>query len=199
MLSEQSTQSYTPIQQGGVLEVNHQISGKNEINMDIDLKQFGGIKPEFDMLEREDDKAIENLNAQLLGIQTGGQNDKLELAKQAGVASVMNNYASTQDLRNQQVSNNNEQSNTYSPSGLNFSFHNQTGGNPRIESEMSPSMILANRPNTVGNLGMNTEMNGGGDNKQVSFNNNIKVIELDTKVSEGFLYSGSKNLDPFSQ
>jgi hypothetical protein len=60
-------------------------------------------------------------------------------------------------------------------------------------------MILANRPNTEGNLGMNTEMNGGGDNKQVSFNNNIKVIELDTKVSEGFLYSGSKNLDPFSQ
>jgi hypothetical protein len=34
--------------------------------------------------------------------------------------------------------------------------------------------------------------------KTVSFDSNIKVVELDTRVKDGFLYGGSKNLDPFS-
>ena len=29
-------------------------------------------------------------------------------------------------------------------------------------------------------------------------NNNIKVVSLDTKISDGFFYSGSNNLDPFT-
>ena len=46
------------------------------------------------------------------------------------------------------------------------------------------------------NSGINNNMNDG--QKKVSFDSNIKVVELDTKISDGFFYSGSKNLDPFS-
>ena len=34
-------------------------------------------------------------------------------------------------------------------------------------------------------------------NKQVNFDTNIKVVDIDSKVNDGFLYGGSKNLDPF--
>jgi len=41
-------------------------------------------------------------------------------------------------------------------------------------------------------------MGGGGGQKTVSFDNNIKVVEIDAKIKDGFFYSGSKDLDPFS-
>jgi hypothetical protein len=50
-------------------------------------------------------------------------------------------------------------------------------------------------------MNSNGMQNGGNSNmiprKTVSFNDQVKVVELDTKVSEGFMYSGSNNLDPF--
>ena len=52
--------------------------------------------------------------------------------------------------------------------------------------------------NNMGNMGGNSQQ-GGQNTKTVSFDSNIKVVELDTKVSDGFFYSGSKNLDPFSK
>ena len=39
---------------------------------------------------------------------------------------------------------------------------------------------------------------GGFNQRKVSFDNNIKVIEIDTKVNNGFIYSGSSKLDPFT-
>ena len=52
-----------------------------------------------------------------------------------------------------------------------------------------------------GKINMNGGMNTGGMNnsKNVNFDSNIKIVELDTKVRDGFFYSGSKNLDPFRQ
>ena len=161
----------------------------------VDLSQYGGVKPEFDVMERADDTAIENLNAQLLGIQTGGQNDFLEKAKQQGIASVMSN---SQEATQQQIQVNAQQAqqtqqtqqtqfNGSSGGGLNFSFDQQQS---------------VQAPNQHPQLSMPMPMQqsaGGMPQKQVSFNNDIKVVELDTKISEGFLYSGSKNLDPFAQ
>ena len=46
------------------------------------------------------------------------------------------------------------------------------------------------------NGGMNNN-NNNDNNNNLNFNSNIKVVELDTKVSDGFFYSGNKNLDPF--
>ena len=43
-----------------------------------------------------------------------------------------------------------------------------------------------------------TNIQNGGQG-QLGFNSNVKVVELDTKVSEGYFYSGSNNLDPFSK
>ena len=61
--------------------------------------------------------------------------------------------------------------------GLNFSFNqaNTNGGSVGVQ------------------MGGNSNM----PRKTVSFNDQVKVVELDTKISEGFMYSGSKNLDPF--
>ena len=44
--------------------------------------------------------------------------------------------------------------------------------------------------------GMNSINNNA--NNPLNFNNNIKVVSLDTKISDGFFYSGSNNLDPFT-
>jgi hypothetical protein len=157
----------------------------------MDLSRYGGVKPDFDAMERDDDKAIENLNAQLLGIQTGGQNESLERAKQQGIESVMSNSL---NAAQQQVNANAPLLTPQLPSqfygssggGLNFSFDKQ-------QQQQQPAL----RPQ----LSMPIHQSAGGEpmQKQVSFNNDIKVVELDTKISEGFLYSGSKNLDPFGQ
>ena len=44
----------------------------------------------------------------------------------------------------------------------------------------------------------NNIQSGDMKDKSVSFNNNIKVVEIDTKVKNGYLYSGSNKLDPFT-
>lgn len=159
----------------------------------FDLSKYRGVKPEFDVMEREDDKAIENLNSQLLGIQTGGQNESLEKAKQQGISSIMSNQQEAiqqqvntipQSLAQQAQFNGSGGS---SGGGLNFSFDQQ-----------QPVQTPTYRPQL--SMPMPIQQSAGGEpHKQVSFNNDIKVVELDTKISEGFLYSGSKNLDPFGQ
>jgi hypothetical protein len=53
--------------------------------------------------------------------------------------------------------------------------------------------------NSVNNVEMGNQIAGGNGNKnRVSFDSNIKVVELDTKIRDGFLYSGSKKLNPFN-
>ena len=163
-----------------------------------DLSAYGGAKPDFDIMEREDDKAIENLNAQLLGIQTGGQNESLERAKQDGIASVVSNPPQLSSPMQNGGSNQNMHQ-----GGLNFSF-NQQDMVQRPQLSMPPVSSPTHNIQTQ-NIqqqqfmpsGGGVQSAGGEPRKQVSFNNDIKVVELDTKISEGFLYSGSKNLDPF--
>ena len=175
------------------MEVSLSPMGGGGDDSQFDLSKYRGVKPEFDIMERDDDKAIENLNSQLLGIQTGGQNEFLEKAKQQGISSVMSNSQeaiqqhtqANATLQTPQSLAQQAQFNSSSGGGLNFSFGQQ-------ESVQTPS----NRPQ----LSMPIQQSAGGQpQKQVSFNNDIKVVELDTKISEGFLYSGSKNLDPFGQ
>lgn len=171
------------------MEVNHTIGGGSDIGMEeIDLSAYGGVKPDFDIKQRDDDKAIENLNAQLFGLQTGGNNDKLEQAKAMGINQLIQpsiQQSNMQPTMQQPMQQLNTQS-TMQPSmqnsgqGLNFSFNSNQPVNPNLNN-------------------MQGGMQGGNlDNqKNVSFNSNIKVVELDTKISDGFMYSGSKNLDPF--
>ena len=169
--------------------VDH-LQGSSE---EVDLSQYGGVKPDFDVLERSDDKAIENLNAQLLGIQTGGD-EKLEQAKQIGIQHTLSN---------------NQQPMQYPQQSMQYQQVNQMGGMPPVQQGLNfsfgqqPSIQVAPRPQlTEGMQPLSRQMGGATQQppqKQVSFNNDIKVIELDTKISEGFLYSGSKNLDPFGQ
>ena len=139
------------------------------------------------MLSFNDDKHV--LAKGVADIQTGGQNESLERAKQQGIESVMSNSL---NAAQQQVNANAPLLTPQLPSqfygssggGLNFSFDKQ---------QQQPAL----RPQ----LSMPIHQSAGGEpmQKQVSFNNDIKVVELDTKISEGFLYSGSKNLDPFGQ
>jgi len=54
--------------------------------------------------------------------------------------------------------------------------------------------------NNAGNMNggsMNGGNMNGGNMNNVNFDSNIKIVELDAKVRDGFFYSGSKNLDPF--
>jgi len=168
------------------------MSGGGDSQMEQgDLSAYGGVKPDFDVMEREDDKAIENLNAQLLGIQTGGQNESLERAKQEGIESVISNpqqpsMPPTAPMQPMQMQNG---GNMQNQGGLNFSFNQQeTAPRPQLSMPAASQQPIAINQSA-----------GGLPQKQVSFNNDIKVVELDTKISEGFLYSGSKNLDPFGQ
>jgi hypothetical protein len=161
------------------------MNGGGEFDMEeIDLSAYGGSKPNFEVKQRDDDKAIENLNAELLGIQTGGESEKIEKSINHGVQQTLNNAVPTQQPGimfggTPQIPSTQTQLSTpaNNNSGLNFSF-NQTNTN-------------------AGSMGDGVQMGGMMPRKTVSFNDQVKVVELDTKISEGFMYSGSKNLDPF--
>lgn len=192
-------QSNTSIISNTSIPPNIEVSPMGRNNDDsqaVDLSQYGGVKPDFDVMEREDDKAIENLNAQLLGIQTGGQNESLERAKQQGIESVIN--AINPPMQQMpQIQLNGGGIPSSNAEGLNFSFNQQ-------QQPMQQSVPYEQRPQLSMQMPMQNQNQmqqsaGGAPIKQVSFNNDIKVVELDTKISEGFLYSGSKNLDPFGQ
>jgi hypothetical protein len=152
------------------------MNGGGEFEMEeMDLSAYGGAKPAFDIKERDDDKAIENLNAELLGIQTGGDNEKMEKAINHGVQQTLDNAVATQQP------------------GIMF------GGTP--QTPITPVTPANNGLNFSFNQQNNNMQMGGNSNmmprKTVSFNDQVKVVELDTKISEGFMYSGSNNLDPF--
>jgi hypothetical protein len=67
--------------------------------------------------------------------------------------------------------------------------------------QQNPNTLMQSHNNHANNSIMSGGggMNGGmqNPNNNINFNSNIKVVELDTKVSDGYFYSGSKNLDPF--
>jgi hypothetical protein len=218
MQSNMHMQPGTMVQQQGsigpAMEVNHTVGGGDIDMEEFDLSAYGGVKPEFDIKQKDDDKAIENLNAQLFGLQTGGNNDKLEHAKTMGINQVLDNQVNNS---NPMVSNipQTQYNNQQQDGGLNFSFNNNAVNmQPPMQPQMQPPMMQPPmQPQMMQQpmLNMNGMYGGGNNQKKVSFDSkaingfgvkgyapsNIKVVELDTKISDGFLYSGSKNLDPF--
>jgi hypothetical protein len=86
-------------------------------------------------------------------------------------------------------------------SGLNFNFNNSNQqSRPQMPMQQNTMQQMPMQQNTMQQQQMQRPMNnmGGGGQKSVSFDNNIKVVEIDAKIKDGFFYSGSKNLDPFS-
>ena len=152
-----------------------------------ELSQYGGIKPEFHIKENDDEKVIEDLNANLLGLQNAGTRDKLEVAKTQGINNVLNNNNINSNNTNQPYMQNQQ------GGGLNMSFNNQ---HPIVQ-QQNQQFQQIQKPVMQQQGGNNNTMNMN-NNKQVSFDSNIKVIEIDSKVSDGFFYGGSKNLDPFA-
>jgi hypothetical protein len=171
---------------------------------EVDLSTYGGVKPEFDTKEREDDKAIESFNAQLLGLQSGGNNDKLEQVKSMGINHILDNNHQMQGQQMQEMQEMQQMQATQSGggnSGLNFNFNNSNQqSRPQMPMQQNTMQQMPMQQNTMQQQQMQRPMNnmGGGGQKSVSFDNNIKVVEIDAKIKDGFFYSGSKNLDPFS-
>ena len=190
-------------QQGG-MEIK--MDENTQSNDNIDLSHYGGVKPEFYVKEKDDNDVIENMNSKLLGLQTGGENEKFENAKTQGI----NNILDQNSMANNSMSNmNGGQQNTQ---GLNMSFNNQVMPQPMMQMQQQqqhqPMMQMQQQqqqqpmqqqqqqqPMMQNQFGGNSSGSSNGNN--INFNSNIKVVELDTKVREGFFYSGSKNLDPF--
>jgi hypothetical protein len=181
------------------MEVKHDGGGNFDVE-EVDLSSYGGVKPEFDIKERDDDKAIESFNAQLLGLQSGGNNDKLEHAKSIGINQVLDNNTMQQGQQMQEMQQMQATQSGGGNSGLNFNFNNS---NQQSRPQM-PMQQMPMQQNTMQQQQMQRPMNnmGGGSmvggQKTVSFDNNIKVVEIDAKIKDGFFYSGSKDLDPFS-
>ena len=157
----------------------HMDKGNDDDTQHIDLSAYGGSKPEFDIKERDDYQVIEDMNSKLLGLQTGGARDKLENAKSQGI----NNILQSQPIQMQNDIMQTGGMKTMNNQGLNMSYGQQ-------QPMMNQPMMNQQQP-------MMNQQNGG--MPRVSFDSNIKVVELDTKVSDGFFYSGSKNLDPFAK
>jgi len=137
--------------------------GYNDIPIEeFDLDQYGGVKPDFEIKERDDEKVIENLNSQLFGIQKGGMDEIIENTKTEGIKQTFesNNLIQQQQPQQQlQQQSQQQPQQQFQQGGLNFNF------NP-------------------GN--------------SISGNNNIKSVSIDTNIKNGYIYSESKNLDPFN-
>ena len=171
----------------------HMDKGNDDDTQHIDLSAYGGSKPEFDIKERDDYQVIEDMNSKLLGLQTGGARDKLENAKSQGI----NNILQSQPIQMQNDIMQTGGMKTMNNQGLNMSYgQQQPMMNQPMMNQQQP-MMNQQQPMMNQQQPMMNQQNGG--MPRVSFDSNIKVVELDTKVSDGFFYSGSKNLDPFAK
>ena len=192
-----SKQSIHLNQQGG-MEIRMDEGMKDDLDNDIDLSQYGGTKPEFYIKEQDDNNVIENMNSKLLGLQSGGEKDTLDFAKQQGI----NNILSENHMQN-------GGGNMRGGQGLNMSYNNtnqnmQQMHKPMANMQQHSMNQMQQNPNTNnsimtggGSMNMQNSNNPNTNPNNINFNSNIKVVELDTKVSDGYFYSGSKNLDPF--
>ena len=183
------------------MKVDHSIGGSMEENNNIDLSKYGGVKPEFDIKERDDDHVIEDINSKLLGLQSGGMKDAFESAKTQGINNILNNN----NINNSQYPMQMQQQ-PMQNGGLNMSFNNQQAPMQMQQAPMQMQqapMQMQQAPMQMQQAPM--QMQQGGMNNMINplnfnnnNNNNIKVVSLDTKISDGFFYSGSNNLDPFT-
>jgi hypothetical protein len=192
LLQEQSStpQIQQQQQQVKMSEYSVPLTGTPE---EVDLRQYGGVKPAFDFKENEDNRIIENLNSQLLGIQSGGQSEEQEKSQAEKIdAMIRDNSLQKQQPHPQQSG------------GFDMSFNSNTPHTTmNSQAGMSPQMNMSmnnGSPNYQAEIAqhqMQIPQQGGTYPDKVTFDSNIKVVEIDTKVKDGFLYSGSKNLDPF--
>ena len=167
----------------------------NDESETMDFSQYGGSKPEFYIKERDDEQVIEDLNSKLLGLQSAGSRETLDKAKSQGINTVLNSNQQQQQHQQQNYNGGN-----MGGGGLNMSYNNQpqqqmnygNGGNDGNGGNGGSGNQYGGNLSGQGNNNSNSGMP-----KTVSFDSNIKVVELDTKVSDGFFYSGNKNLDPF--
>ena len=159
---------------------------------EVDLSAYGGVKPDFNILERDHDKAIEKLNAELLGIQTGGENEMLEQAKTAGIHETLQQPGSGSQSGS-------GMSNTPFPSAGELRSYNVSGGSQPMQSNQNGGMNFSFQPQRTPqfNQPQNSHIGGGQQGQHVSFNNDIKTVEIDAKIRDGFLYTSSNKLDPF--
>ena len=218
IMPNKDSNNFEVLQDGGNILANTE-----RIDLSRNDAQF-----EFNKIQREDDKSIENLNAQLLGLQTGGNNEILENAKSMGINQILNNNMQQGGYQQGGYHQGGYQQNQ-SP-GLNIAFNNNNqqqlsnmqGGNMQGSNMQGSNMQGGNMQgvnmqggNMQGSNMQGSNMQGGNmqsniqnpqfnnpqfnnPQKTVSFDSNIKIVELDTRVKDGFLYGGSKNLDPFS-
>ena len=191
------------------MEVSHSIEGSSKDD-NIDLSQYGGVKPEFDIKSRDDDYVIEDVNSKLLGLQAGGMKETFESAKTQGINNILNNNMNNMNNMNNSQYPMKMQQQPIQNGGLNMSFN----GQPLLQApmqqkiqqmqqqfpiQMQQQMQQMQQQFPMQQGGMNSINSVNNNlNNPLNFNNNIKVVSLDTKMSDGFFYSGSNNLDPFT-
>ena len=205
VMQNQNIQNQNQLHQPN-MEVDHSIGGSMEENGKIDLSQYGGVKPEFDIKSRDDDNVIEDVNSKLLGLQTGGMKETFESAKTQGINNILNNNSNN----NMNMNNNSQypmqmQQQPMQNGGLNMSFNGQQSMQQApMQQQMQHKMqqqFPIQMQQQMQQMQQQFPMQQGGmnnSNNPLNLNNNIKVVSLDTKISDGFFYSGSNNLDPFT-
>jgi hypothetical protein len=197
LLQEQNNQTNPNSQsiqhQPNMSEYSVPLTGTPE---EVDFSQYGGVKPAFDFKEKEDNKVIENLNSQLLGIQAGGQSEEEEKSQAEQIDAMINSTRPQiqPQIHHQQMQNQMQnQQQQDQMGGFDMSFNSNS---PQMTVPMNNSM-QPNYQAEIASHQMQMPQQGGTYPDKVSFDSNIKVVEIDTKVKDGFLYSGSKTLDPF--
>ena len=189
----QQNNQHTQGNQNGGMEV-HMDKGPTNDYEHIDLSSYGGSKPEFNIKESDDNQVIEDMNFKLLGLHTGGTNDSLQNAKTHGINTVLS--SNKQNINQNTHNNNNRLQPSLQNGGMNMSYGMQQ--KPMQQQPMQQQLMQhsGGMNMSYGNGQIGNTQNGNKQNN-ISFDSNVKVVELDTKVSDGFFYSGSKNLDPF--
>jgi len=206
-IQSQNTQPYYQNHQGQ----QHQTGGM-EVRMDIppnqqnNISQYGGdIKQDFNMKEQDDLKDIEDMNYKLLGLEPN-------IMKNTSLSQLnTKQIGGTYSLQNNQNNQNNNMNNNMQSSNMNMNMNNNSGGNNMQSGgnnmQSGGNNMQSSNMNSNSNMGnMNKTIQIGGNNlsnstnpNRVSFDSNIKIIDLDTQLNDGYLYNTSKNLDPFAK
>ena len=180
--------------QGGMQNMQMEVHMDKTNNNDtdhIDLSHYGGTKPEFYVKEKDDNQVIEDMNSKLLGLHNGGDRDTLDIAKANGINNILTSTQQKPIYQQNMI----QQHNNHS-GGMNMSY----GGQQPIQQQ---NMMQHQQPMQQQNMMHQQQqqpMQGGYNTNSannISFDSNIKVVELDAKITDGFFYGGSKNLDPF--
>ena len=129
-------------------------------------------------------------NSQIGGVQfqQNGQNSQISQNSQNGQNGQMGGNQNSQNGQNGQNSQMGGHQNSQN------SQNGQMVGNQNGQN----SQIGGNQNSQIGRLQSQPQSGGIYDtSKQLNFDSNIKVVEIDTSKNDGFVYGNSQNLDPF--